>query len=80
MPLVKLTAKPDTWFKEGTEVLYQDSDWVERRMTLAEYEDLTTSQWPHAVFVGEVEGGKDGELCQLEEFNVGIIPDTSNYE
>lgn len=92
MPLVKLTAKPDTWFKEGTEVLYEDSNWVGRRMTLDEYENVLTSQWPHAVFVGTrvienpaSEGGgqireerQDGELCQLEEFNVEIIPDTHN--
>lgn len=92
MPLVKLTAKPNTWFKEGTEVLFEDFDYKERRMTLSEYEEILRSEWPHAVFVGTriienpaSEGGgqigeerQDGEYCPLEEFNVEIIPDTHN--
>jgi len=92
MPLVKLTAKPDTWFKEGTEVLYEVDYYIDRRMTLEEYESILASEYPYAVFVGtriietpSSEGGGeigeeriDGEVCQLEEFNVEIIPDTHN--
>lgn len=91
MPLVKLTAKPDTWFKEGTEVFYEDECYAERRLTLQEYENML-SEYPYAIFFGTriienpaSEGGGeigeeriDGEVCLLEEFNVEIIPDTHN--
>ena len=37
MKYVKLTAKPNTWFKDGTEVYHYDFDYSEkRRLTLEE--------------------------------------------
>lgn len=38
MKYVKLTAKPNTWFKEGTEVYHYDYDYFrKRRLTLEEF-------------------------------------------
>jgi len=37
MKYVKFISKPDEWFKEGTEVFYQDEKFKSRRMTVEEY-------------------------------------------
>ena len=88
MEYVKLIAKADEdgsniWFDAGTEVFYEDSDWVTRRMTREEYDELNRGPYRYAVFRGirtvedpESEGkcfavGEkhiDGECCGLDEF------------
>lgn len=37
MKVVKLTAKPDTWFKAGTEVYDYDADYSEKKRVTLEY-------------------------------------------
>jgi hypothetical protein len=51
---VKFISKPDQWFKEGTEALYEDNEYRVRRMTVGEYENELTdpSGCLGAVFVG----------------------------
>lgn len=86
---VKLIAKPDTWFKEGTEVYNYDADYDKKqRLTLEEW-----NEWVKAGICcvrgiricelgnGEVEnlGYKvgeeriDGECCGIDEFDVETI-------
>ena len=92
MKYVKFIAKPDEWFKKGTEVFYQDKKYLSRRMTIEEYEEIKNSSYPAAVFVGIrvcednpnernfSEPGEeriDGEWCHFEEFNIEY---TDEYE
>jgi hypothetical protein len=37
MKFVKLTARPDTWFKAGTEVFDYDADYSEKKMVTLDY-------------------------------------------
>lgn len=89
MKYVKLTARPNTWFKEGTEVYNYDE--YGKRLTLEEFEKWKNEDNSWGILVrgiriceegnGEVEnlGYKvgeeriDGELCQFDEFDVEII-------
>lgn len=88
MKTVKLIAKANTWFKEGTEVY--DYDEYGKRLTLEEFEEWQKSGMILVRGIrtceegnGEVEnlGYKvgeeriDGELCRLNEFDVEIIDD-----
>jgi len=89
MKYVKLIAKPNTWFKEGTEVYDYDADYSEKkRLTLEDW-----NEWEDTGCVcvrgvriceegyGEVEnlGYKvgeeriDGEVCMIDEFDVEIV-------
>jgi hypothetical protein len=82
---IKLIAKPDTWFKEGTEVYdYYSSLDNRTHVTFKEYEGakkygsidvrgwrISESLEAEAVPVGEEYF--DGETCDLEEFEVEII-------
>lgn len=89
MKYVKLIAKPDTWFKEGTEVFHYDFKYEEKvRITLEDYEE-----WKKDGMIcvrgiriceegnGEVENlgyrvgdeREDGECCLLDEFEIEII-------
>jgi len=80
MKYVKLVAKPDTWFKEGTEVYEYDSDYEQKkRITLDYWNDCVNS---NALIKGicvrgiHNEDGEemiDGEFCPLDEFDVEII-------
>lgn len=86
MKYVKFVSKPDQWFKEGTEVFYEDGNFKSRRMTIEEYHLLLNSPpYPAAVFVGirvcednpnernfsEVgEERIDGEFCNFDEFYI----------
>lgn len=89
---VRLTAKndEDVWFKPGTEVFYEDSDFVDRRMTVDEYSELDKGPYRYAVFRGirvtenpasegrHLEVGEehvDGEVCSLDEFDVEFVDD-----
>ena len=88
MKYVKLTAKPDTWFKEGTEVYnyYSTSD-CRCRVTLDEWEEVMNFQKMQAICVAgihipdaeyEIEkfgtGERwDGEFCSCDEFEVEIV-------
>ena len=68
MTYIKLIAKPDTWFKAGTEVLWETLEkdlagwWVSRRPTLAEWENLKTQPYAAAVFRGTRIAEGSGEL------------------
>lgn len=77
MKYVKLTAKPDTWFKEGTEVYSYDCNAPEQlcRITLEDWEDWITSPGPHQGVLarGQTEDGWDGEFCMCNEFEVEIV-------
>lgn len=86
MSYVKLTARPDSWFKVGTEVYHYDAKPLRR---------LTEDEWSVALCEGLVcvrgarvnehplaEGGgtigdeyEDGECCLLDEFDVEIVED-----
>ena len=79
--MIKLTAKPNTWFKENTEVLWEDEHFVSRRPTVSEWYKIKQSDWG-AVFRGIrisesinelVDIGTeyiDSELCSWDEFDV----------
>lgn len=88
MKYVKLTAKPDTWFKEGTEVLYEDDHYINRRLTVEEWDIMIKDTYQSGLFRGlriiedpvseggGVVGGEhdgDGELCSYDEFDVEIV-------
>lgn len=85
---VKLTARPDTWFKEGTEVYDYESDYEKRqRITLEEFErDWKPSQIICVRGIRIVENplsegqhlqvGQefiDGEACAIDEFDIEIV-------
>lgn len=89
MKFVKLTAKPDTWFKEGTEVYDYNCKPPEQlfRVTLEEWESCVNFTGIKAICVRGlritqlkneieifVEGERwDGELCACDEFDVEIV-------
>jgi len=87
MKYVKLIAKPDTWFKAGTEVYHYDFDWEHRRrMTLEEWDKLDGFYCARGTWVaqkgygavencGFVEGQEyfDGECGTTDEFEVTIV-------
>jgi hypothetical protein len=87
--VVRLIAKPDTWFKEGTEVFDYDSDYSEQKR-------ISLKNWEQSVSEGGIcvrgirvceEGYEqepclnckpgeeriDGEWCMCDEFFVEII-------
>lgn len=81
MKYVKLIAKPDTWYKVGTEVFFDDSSEKEvdvpiKRITKDAFEKRS-KEWHSGCMVGlhtptaypEV-AVVDGELCFLEEFDI----------
>lgn len=89
MKYVKLTAKPDTWFKEGTEVYDYNCKPPEQlfRVTLEEWESCVNFNGIRGICVcgfripqikDEIdifgEGGRwDGEFCDVDEFDVEIV-------
>lgn len=89
MKYVKLTAKPDTWFKEGTEVYDYNCNPPEQllRVTLEEWESCVNFTGINAICVRGVritqlkneieifgEGERwDGEFCTCDEFDVEIV-------
>jgi len=81
---VKLVAKPNTWFKEGTEVYDYDANYEDKkRLTLDEYTEWRDSGiiCVRGIRINEnvnEPGGigqerEDGESCGLDEFDVEII-------
>ena len=81
MTLVKLIAKPNTWFKEGTEVFNYDEYGV--RFTLDEYKKWEESGTILARGLRVCEDASelrplgeeyiDGEYCDIDEFEVELI-------
>jgi len=73
---VKLIAKPDTWFKAGTEVFSYDSDEYGKRITLESYNKWLESGTILARGIHIYENGvevDDGELCGINEFDSTIV-------
>lgn len=82
---VKLTAKPNTWFKEGTEVFNYDQ--YGKRLTLEEYNNWVLDRLILVSGIRVCEDGYevndmgckigeeriDGESCNLNEFIVEIV-------
>ena len=83
---VKLIAKPDTWFKAGTEAF--DYDEYGKRITLEAYNEWLKSrsilvrgtricQFPTELLIGSGyklgEERIDGELCGINEFDVEVV-------
>lgn len=89
MKFVKLTAKPDTWFKEGTEVYSYDCHPPNQlwRVSLDEWESCVSFEGIKAMCVVgrrtpklknelEIFGEEerwDSEVCWYEEFHVEIV-------
>lgn len=89
MKFVKLIAKPDTWFKEGTEVYSYDCHPPNQlwRVSLDEWESCVNFEGIKGVlacgirisqFNNEInlfgEGERwDGEYCSIDEFDVEIV-------
>ena len=81
MTLVKLIAKPNTWFKEGTEVYNYDEYGV--RFTLDEYKKQEESGTILARGLRVCEDASelrplgeeyiDGEYCDIDEFEVEFL-------
>lgn len=86
--LVKLTAKPDTWFKAGTEVFNYDFDYEDKkRITLEEWNQAIKDRGicvrgirvcedsPNENGMGYKAGDErtDGEWCSIDEFDVEIL-------
>ena len=70
---VKLTAKPDTWFKAGTEVF--DYDEYGKRITLESYHEWLKSKSILVRGIHIYENGveaEDGELCRIDEFDIEL--------
>jgi len=73
---VKLIAKPDTWFKAGTEAF--DYDEYGKRITLESYNKWLKSGSILARGIHIYEDGveaEDGELCGINEFDMTIVDD-----
>jgi len=83
---VKLIAKPDTWFKAGTEVF--DDDCFGKRYTLEAYNQWLKSgiilargirvcEHDYELKLGYELGEErqDGELCNINEFDMTIVDD-----
>ena len=89
MKYVKLTTKPDTWFKEGTEVYDYNCNPPEQllRVTLEEWEScvnftgikarcvcgLRTPQLENEIDIFGEGERWDGEFCSIDEFDVEIV-------
>lgn len=89
MKYVKLTAKPDTWFKEGTEVYSDDCNPPHQlqRVTLEEWESCVNFTGIKGILVCGIRVSKynyeiklfgkserwDGEFCWIGEFDVEIV-------
>lgn len=84
MKYVKLIAKPDTWFKAGTEVF--DDDCFGKRYTLEAYNQWLKSgiilargirvcEHEYELKLGYELGEEriDGELCNINEFDMTIV-------
>lgn len=86
MKYIKLVAKPNTWFKEGTEAYsYDCTEGDKKRITLEEYEQ----SWKPCGYIlctgirvienPKSEGGVvgeehfDGEYCCFDEFDIEIV-------
>ena len=73
---VKLIAKPDTWFKTGTEVFDDDPDEYGKRITLESYNKWLKSGSILARGIHIYEDGveaEDGELCGIDEFDAELV-------
>ena len=83
---VKLIAKPDTWFKAGTEVFDDDPDEYGKRITLESYNKWLKSgsilargirvcEHDYELKLGYKLGEEreDGELCGINEFDVEVV-------
>jgi hypothetical protein len=71
---VKLIAKPDTWFKAGTEAF--DYDEYGKRITLESYNKWLKSGSILARGIHIYEDGveaEDGELCGIDEFDAELV-------
>jgi len=87
---VKLTARPNTWFKAGTEVWHYDAP---RRLTLAEWEAWVKDGMVLATGIrvcedNDNENGMgckpgdervDGESCSPDEFDVEIVNEDKDF-
>lgn len=86
---VKLTARPDTWFKAGTEAYHYDA-MPTRRMTLQEWEECggfvvcvrgtrVCEDNPNERGMGYQPGDErpDGEACGCSEFDVEIVEEST---
>jgi hypothetical protein len=69
MKYVKLTAKPNTWFKENTEVYYCSK----QRFTLEEWEYQIKNYIGVLVSGIREDYSCDEELCDFDEFDVEIV-------
>ena len=83
---VKLIAKPDTWFKAGTEVFDDDPDEYGKRITLESYNKWLKSgsilargirvcEHDYELKLGYKLGEEreDGELCGIDEFDAELV-------
>jgi hypothetical protein len=86
MKYVKLIAKPDTWFKAGTEVFNDDE--YGKRITLESYNawlksgsilarGIRVCEYDYELALGYKLGEEreDGELCGIDEFDMTIVDD-----
>lgn len=67
MTYIKLIARPDMWYKAGTEVLWETEErdpngWITRRPTAAEWETLKAHPYAAAAFRGTRISEGVGEL------------------
>jgi len=91
MKYVKLTAKPDTWFKSGTEVYDYDACYDDKKRVTLDYwnaclgegggicvRGIRVSEEGYEQGFGYKPGEEyiDGECCSCDEFNVEIINET----
>ena len=77
---VKLIAKPNTWFKAGTEVFHCDQ--YGKRITLEEYNDWVKSGVILVCGIKVLETSEetvDEELCGIDEFDVEIQGEQYDY-
>ena len=90
MKYVKLIAKPDTWFKAGTEVSNYDKN---RRLTVEEWKEWGNSivlvrgiriceDNPNENGMGYKAGDEriDGECCGCDEFDIEIVEEDRKFD
>lgn len=83
MKHVKLIAKPNTWFKEGTEVFHYDE--YKKLIPLSEFNEWKKSDMilcrgirvcENPISENRTKVGEeyiDGELCGIDEFEIEIV-------
>lgn len=73
MRYVRLRAKPDTWYIEGTEVWHEDLYKDRKLMTEEQWNECIKDRGIGCVGMAYRDNDIDGEWCSCDEFEVEIV-------